>query len=112
MTLVQSSALHATQELWKMQQENKFCDSIIESNGFKMNVHKNILAASCDYFYNMLSNDWKENQPNGIIDWSQVLTADLLPVFMKYIYTSSIDMTIDNVLSLTEVAHMLMMEVR
>ena len=84
--------------LEEMRLTRMFCDITLVAGNVDIPAHKNILASSSPYFLALLHGDFMEN--NGSSISIKDVNPDILTLLVKYIYTSRIVITEDNVVNI------------
>lgn len=83
-------------------------DIILETENKKFKAHKVILSAASDYFRAMFTDPMLESKSNEIS--LSLLTAEALEVILDYIYTSEIDLCIENAFDVLQAASYLQIQ--
>ncbi|XP_016139188.1 actin-binding protein IPP [Sinocyclocheilus grahami] len=89
----------------KMRQQSDFCDVRLLVGGRVFGVHKLVLAASGPYFAALFSGAMSEAHEEEVRIVG--VEADVFEILLEFIYTGSIDVTVDTVQELMVAADML-----
>ena len=88
------------QKMWKMRIDGDFCDTHIVLKGNHIKCHKNVLAASSEYFQKMLEHSFNENKESvcKIVlnkDYDYNFSSEVVEVVLHYIYLGRIPEEMD-----------------
>ncbi|XP_077977144.1 kelch-like protein 12 [Glandiceps talaboti] len=102
---------HAKEILTTMNNLRKsgtLCDVILSVEGIDFPVHRIVLAACSDYFCAMFTNEMSEKQKSSIE--LQGLNADTMEVLLDFVYTETVNVTVENVQELLPAACLLQLK--
>ncbi|XP_070558637.1 kelch-like protein 12 [Ptychodera flava] len=102
---------HAKEILTTMNNLRKsgtLCDVILSVDKVDFPVHRIVLAACSDYFCAMFTNEMSEKQKSSIE--LQGLNADTMEVLLDFVYTETVNVTVENVQELLPAACLLQLK--
>ena len=82
--------------------QGKLCDVVLNVDDRKFEAHRAILAANSPYFRAMFTNGMQETEQREIK--LNGIDAEMMTLIIEYIYTRSVRVTMDNVMSLLSLA--------
>ncbi|XP_070581279.1 kelch-like protein 41 isoform X2 [Ptychodera flava] len=79
--------------------KEEFSDVVIKVGDKRYSAHKIILMNSSEYFCKMFGPDWKEQQQSAVtLNEDNVHCQRYFGEFVKYLYTGTVDISLDSVL--------------
>ena len=89
--------------------QNYLCDiTLVAKEGNEFKAHKNILSAASPFFSKLFNSDMREKE-EGVIRFEEI-SESILGVILKFIYTGSIKVNIENAMNLIMAADYLLLE--
>ncbi|XP_074636237.1 kelch-like protein 12 [Acropora palmata] len=99
---------HILKSINKLRKERKLCDVTLKVEGKEFCAHRVVLSASSDYFSAMFTGDLEEShQP--VVEL-QGLDPDTMQFLLDFVYTESIQVSVENVQALLPAACLLQLE--
>ncbi|XP_077987237.1 kelch-like protein 26 [Glandiceps talaboti] len=90
--------------LGDMYNEGTLCDVTVVVAGREFQAHKIILAASSDYFKLMFTSEMQEQSMQRVELKCEQLTSDSFDALLKYAYTATLYLTVENVFDILTAA--------
>ena len=89
--------------------QNYLCDiTLVAKEGNEFKAHKNILSAASPFFSKLFNSDMREKE-EGVVRFEEI-SESILGVILKFIYTGSIKVNIENAMNLIMAADYLLLE--
>lgn len=99
---------HLLKSINKLRKERKLCDVTLKVEGKEFCAHRVVLSACSDYFSAMFTGDLEEShQP--VVEL-QGLDPDTMEFLLDFVYTESIQVSVENVQALLPAACLLQLE--
>ncbi|CAH1269363.1 KLHL12 [Branchiostoma lanceolatum] len=83
-----------------LRDEGSFCDVILKIRNREFRAHRLILSAYSDYFRSMFSSFWAESGQAVVHLQDDYVTPDSLEAVLKFMYTTEVDITGENLCSI------------
>ncbi|XP_019629830.1 PREDICTED: kelch-like protein 12 [Branchiostoma belcheri] len=83
-----------------LREEGSFCDVILRIRNREFRAHRLILSAYSDYFRSMFSSFWAESGQAVVNLQDDYVTPDALEAVLKFMYTTEVDITAENLCSI------------
>ena len=89
--------------------QNYLCDiTLVAKEGNEFKAHRNVISAASPFFSKLLNSDMREKE-EGVIRFEEI-SESILGVILKFIYTGSIKVNIENAMNLIMAADYLLLE--